>query len=269
MDKNTLNGLSPEARKRILEGLKQHGIVNELEDLVTTLGGEQFKVVDVKVRHGGEARGNAKQLALYKACRTNGAGTAGPDITGITADGCVVEGDLIPAAPKLTADEIRSIMANFGVPQQQPRQPRDWSLAPRFDVVMGGVPCATHAKAGDFAARRAGKRNIALLTSHIQSIDGDELDQLLAPYIAHGLLRTIYAARATEYRGPSGKLIAITIGRNHYRNRDAVLGGSPALYAQWIGRIQRVLPTGDQIRESSAGAGKSVVIPFPENGAGQ
>lgn len=292
MDKHTLNGLSPETRKRILEGLKQHGIVNELEDLVTTLGGEQVKVVDMTVRHGGDAVavGNAiheKLLGRFHMARTNGGSCAGPDITGITPDGRVIEGDFIPAPrTKLTAAQLRSLMAF---------DPADWARGHNAPMqwVTVSAPCAGHSKqmaskrtssadrvvfAHDItglsglaekiaamrepaaedapattADERAAKRTFAKLTGNIQSIDQAELDQLLAPYIRYGLLRTIYTpvTRATEYRGPSGKLIAISLRGNHYRTRSTVLTPGQARL------IRDLLPS----------ARTAQIIPFPGGAA--
>jgi len=221
--------------KNTIDRLKQSGIISQLEDLMVTLGGEATTAPTGRV----VAKLTSKQVTLHKLARVNGAGTAGPDFTGITPAGRVVEGDYIPAAPvKITADEMRSLMAF---------DPADWAHGPSAPMqwVTVSAPCTGHSK--------------PQRPSSIVSISQAELDRLLAPYIRYGLLRTIYTTttRATEYRGPSGKLIAITIGRNHYRARDAVLGSTPRNIPA------HMLLTKDQIRESSVGAGKSVVIPFP------
>ena len=135
--------LSLPTATRALEGMKRLGIISDLEDLSIALGGEQFKVIDVKVTEGGEASGNAKQLALYKAQRVNGDGIAGPDFVGLTPDGCAVEGDYIPAARvKFTADQLRNMMSFFHVPNRadswvhSPSAPVDW--------ITTSAPCAGH-----------------------------------------------------------------------------------------------------------------------------
>lgn len=61
----------------------------------------------------------------------------------------------------------------------------------------------------------------------ITAIDTAALDHLLAPYMGAGLLRTHYEriTGATEYRGPTGRLMALSIGAEHYCHADAAYNG--------------------------------------------
>jgi hypothetical protein len=88
----------------------------------------------------------------------------------------------------------------------------------------------------------AAKRFDALARGAIMTITTDELDQLLAPYMSAGLLRTNYEpiTRATEYRGPSGHLIALTNGKRHFCRRVDGPMRSIGLYMQMVGRIKRL-----------------------------
>jgi hypothetical protein len=94
--------------------------------------------------------------------------------------------------------------------------PRDWSLGPRQ------------------------KRTAALKSADIKMIEGTELDALLTPLMTYGLLRTTYerCTGAIEYRGPSGRVIAVSIGSHHFARRDAG-AFSFAMHAQQVGRIKR------------------------------
>jgi hypothetical protein len=72
----------------------------------------------------------------------------------------------------------------------------------------------------------------------ITAIDTAALDHLLAPYIGAGLLRTHYEriTGATEYRGPTGRLMALSIGTEHF----ATANQPPlALTLQCVGRAKR------------------------------
>lgn len=102
----------------------------------------------------------------------------------------------------------------------KPMKPRNWSLEPRDTKLV--------------------KRARALASSDIKKIDVAGLDALLAPYMHAGLLRTTYerCTGATEYRGSSGSVIAVSIGEHHFARRSTPL----ALYMQHVGRIKRHMP---------------------------
>ena len=187
--------------------------------------------------------------------------------------------------------QLEDLMVTLGDDNRAPVKPRrikaqltSFKVDGREFQPMGGLaeqiaamrePAAEDAPATT-ADERAAKRTMAKLTGNIQSIDQAELDRLLAPYIRYGLLRTIYTAttRATEYRGPSGKLIAISIRHNHYRTRDAVLGSTPlALHQQFVGRIHRAAPyelvnpmTGEVVGSGTI-PGIAQIIQFPGGAA--
>lgn len=91
---------------------------------------------------------------------------------------------------------------------------------------------------------KAQKRAHAIATADITRISQDDLDALLAPLLEHGLLVTSYqcATGTTEYRGPSGRVLAVSIGTHHFAHRDAMQPGSfsMAQHAQRVGRVTRI-----------------------------
>lgn len=131
-----------------------------------------------------------------------------------------------PKAPEVDLTEISRPAATIIMDSapcaghSQPLQPRNWALEPRDTKLV--------------------KRARALANSDIKKIDADDLDALLAPYMHNGLLRTTYerCTGATEYRGPSGRVIAVSIGGHHFARRYTPL----ALYMQHVGRIKRHMP---------------------------
>lgn len=88
---------------------------------------------------------------------------------------------------------------------------------------------------------RAITARCALARADIKAITTAELDQLLAPYMGAGLVRTAYerSTGATEYRSPTGRLMAMTIGAAHFRPASTGVSESIALYGQTFGRIKR------------------------------
>jgi hypothetical protein len=61
----------------------------------------------------------------------------------------------------------------------------------------------------------------------ITKIDTAALDHLLAPYIRFGVLSTAYhaATRATVYTSPQRRVIALSIGADHFAHADAAYDG--------------------------------------------
>ena len=103
---------------------------------------------------------------------------------------------------------------------------RDWTLVAR-----------THDQIRQLSRTRA------LGMCDIVRITADDLDHLLAPYMGAGILRTPYerCTGATEYRGPSGRVIAVSIGDNHFARKEASL--PMALFMQHVGRVTRTHPS--------------------------
>uniref|UniRef100_A0AAU6W385 Uncharacterized protein n=1 Tax=Pseudomonas phage Touem01 TaxID=3138548 RepID=A0AAU6W385_9VIRU len=119
-----------------------------------------------------------------------------------------------------------AVHRSFDAGPNAPLVPRNWSLEPRL------------------------KRARALGMSDITRITADDLDDLLSPYMAVGILRTTYerCTGAIEYRGPSGRVFAVSIGDNHFARRQSYPAASLAMFAQQVGRITRehVMVRGDQ-----------------------
>lgn len=84
----------------------------------------------------------------------------------------------------------------------------------------------------------------------ITKIDTAALDNLLAPYIEHGLLRTAYhaATRATVYTSPLRRVIALSIGADHFCHADPAHNGS----LEWVPHKWATAPAGHGAMSASA-----------------